>query len=143
MKITRETDYAVRAMLYLSGLPLSERASTATISKTEGIPLPFFRKVISALGTAGLVHATRGKGGGVLLARSPDEITLLQVVEAVQGPILLNHCRLHMGGCKLEPDCAIRDVWTDIETRFLQDLDAVTMAELARRQAKKDAAARD
>lgn len=143
MKVSREADYAVGALVYLSGLPLHKRASTATISKTKGIPLPFLRKVMSQLVTAGLVDASRGKGGGVSLARSPEEITLLQVVKAVKGPILLNPCLLHRGACLREPDCAIRDMWTDIEARFLRDLDAVTMAELAGREAKKKAGAQD
>ena len=124
-------------MVYLAGLPLDGRVSTAAISKAEGIPLPFLTKVISRLATAGLVVTRRGMGGGVSLARSPDEISLLQVVEAVDGPILLNRCLLRSGTCELEPYCAAHDVWSDIQARFIQDLDAVTMRDLARRQAEK------
>lgn len=137
MKITRQADYAVRAMVYLSELPLGRRVSTATISKAEDVPLPFLTKVISHLATAGLVNTSRGMGGGVSLARSPEEITLLQVIEAVDGPILLNRCLLRSGACEREPYCAAHDVWADIQARFIQDLDAVTMRELARRQAEK------
>lgn len=138
MEITRQADYAVRAMVYLAGLPLDRRVSTAAISKAEGIPLPFLTKVISHLATAGLVVTMRGMGGGVTLGRPPEEITLLQVVEAVDGPILLNRCLLGSGTGELEPYCAAHDVWADIQTRFVQDMDAVTMRELARRQAEKE-----
>ena len=137
MEITRQADYAVRAMINLSELPLDRRVSTATISKAEGIPLPFLSKVISRLALAGLVDTSRGMGGGVVLAHSPEQITLLQVIEAVDGPILLNRCLLRPGICELEPHCAAHDVWADIQAHFVQDLDAVTIRELAQRQAEK------
>jgi Rrf2 family protein len=117
--------------------------STATISEVESIPRPFLTKVISRLATAGLVDTRRGMGGGVALARSPEEITLSQVIEAVGGPILLNHCLLRSGTCELEPYCAAHDVWADIQARFVQELDGVTMRELARRQAEKEAIAQN
>jgi Rrf2 family protein len=137
VEITRQADYAVRAMVYLAELPLDGRVATASISRAEDVPLPFLTKVISRLATAGLVVTSRGMGGGVSLARSPDKITLLQVVEAVDGPIVLNYCLLRPGTCEQEPYCAAHDVWADIQTRFVQELDAVTIAELARRQVEK------
>ncbi len=137
MEITRQADYAVRAMTYLAELPLEKRVATATISRVEGIPLPFLTKVISRLATAGLVVTSRGMGGGVSLARPPEEITLLQVIEAVDGPILLNHCLLRSDSCDREPYCAAHDVWAEIQGRLVQELDTVTMDDLARRQAEK------
>jgi Rrf2 family iron-sulfur cluster assembly transcriptional regulator len=138
MEITRQADYAVRSMIHLAELPLNnDRVSTATISKAEAIPLPFLTKVISRLATAGLVTTSRGMGGGVSLARPPEEITLLQVVEAVDGPIVLNHCLLRSGTCEREPFCAAHDVWDEVQTHFVQELNAVTMRELAERQAEK------
>jgi Rrf2 family protein len=137
MEITRQADYAIRSMIHLAGLPLDGRISTATISEAEGIPLPFLTKVISRLATAGLVTTSRGMGGGVSLARVPEQVTLLQVVEAVDGPILLNHCLLRAGACEREPSCAAHEVWAEIQSRFVQELDAVNMKQLAERQAQK------
>jgi len=137
VEITRQADYAVRAITYLAELPVGKRVATATISQVEGIPLPFLTKVISRLATAGLVVTSRGMGGGVALARSPDEITLLQVIEAVDGPVVLNHCLLWSGTCDREPYCAAHDVWAEIQCRFVQELDRVTMGSLARQQAEK------
>lgn len=138
MEITRQADYAVRSMIHLAELPPNDdRVSTATISEAEAIPLPFLTKVISRLATAGLVTTSRGMGGGVSLARPPEEITLLQVVEAVDGPIILNHCLLRSGTCEREPVCAAHDVWDEVQTHFVQELNAVTMRELAERQAEK------
>jgi Rrf2 family protein len=119
------------------------RVSTASISEAETIPLPFLTKVISRLATAGLVTTSRGMGGGVSLARPPEEITLLQVVEAVDGPIVLNHCLLRSGTCDREPDCAAHDVWAEIQDGLVRELDSVTMKALADRQIKKKMANTD
>ncbi len=134
MKITRQAEYAVRAMLYLSERGWDGRVPTAVIAGAEDIPQPFLTKVISRLVAAGLVITSRGMGGGVALARSPEEITLLQVIEAMEGPLLLSYCLLRSGTCELEPVCAIHDAWADIQANLVRGLDAVTMAELVRRQ---------
>ncbi|UCC86470.1 MAG: Rrf2 family transcriptional regulator [Anaerolineales bacterium] len=139
MEITRQADYAIRSMIHLAELPMNGRVSTASISEAQGIPLPFLTKVISRLATAGLVTTSRGMGGGVSLARRPEEVTLLQVVEAVDGPILLNHCLLRSGACERESFCAAHDVWSEIQERFVSELSAVTMQDLALRQARKAA----
>ena len=119
------------------------RVSTASISEAETIPLPFLTKVISRLATAGLVTTSRGMGGGVSLARPPEEITLLQVVEAVDGPIVLNHCLLRSGTCEHEPNCAAHDVWAEIQDGLVRELDSVTMKALADRQTQKKIANSD
>lgn len=137
MEITRQADYAVRSMVHLAELRLDRRVSTAAISEAEGIPLPFLTKVISRLATAGLVTTSRGMGGGVSLARPPEEVTLLQVVEAVDGPIVLNHCLLRSGTCEREPVCAAHDVWDEIQSKLLEELSSVTMKDLTERQAEK------
>jgi Rrf2 family protein len=137
MQVTRQADYAVRALTYLAGLPLGEQATTATISETQAIPRPFLSKVISQLALAGLVVTTRGMGGGVALAHPPEDITLLRVVEAVDGPVRVNQCLLRAGNCQMESVCGAHDVWAEIQSRLIQDLEAVSMAELARREAEK------
>ena len=134
MKITRQAEYAVRTMFYLSERGWDGRVPTAVIAGAEDIPQPFLTKVISRLVAAGLVITSRGMGGGVALARSPEEITLLQVVEAMEGPLLLSYCLLRSGTCELEPGCALHDAWADIQANLVRGLDAVTMAELVRRQ---------
>ena len=85
----------------------------------------------------------RGMGGGVSLGLPPDDITLLRVVEAVDGPIVLNHCLLRAGTCEREPECAAHEAWAEIQARLVQDLDAVTMKELSERQIQKKKARSD
>ncbi len=130
MEITRQTDYAVRALTYLAGLPSNSRVSTSAISEAQKIPLPFLTKVISHLVKAGLVVTNRGMGGGVSMARSAHEITLLDIIEAVEGPMLFNRCLLRDGICELDSDCSAHDAWATIQARMIGELKSVTVNQL-------------
>src|SRR4030067_530183 len=92
MQITRQADYAMRAVLYLSKLGPERRAATSQIAQEQHIPPSFLAKIVSQLSVAGLLQTSRGARGGVSLARSPAQLSLLEVVEANDGPILLNEC---------------------------------------------------
>lgn len=122
MQITRQADYAVRAMLYLSSLHPGERASTSKIAETKSIPSSFLAKIISQLSIAGLIHTSRGAHGGVSLAKDPSEISLLDVVEAIDGPIQLNDCTLDTHQCLFGDECPIRPLWCDIQAELVTKL---------------------
>src|SRR5215813_13168285 len=102
MQITRQADYAMRAVLYLARLGDSERASTGAVAEDQHIPPSFLAKIISQLSVAGLLHTARGARGGVRLAREPKDISLLEVIEAIDGPIQLNECVGGKGTCVFE-----------------------------------------
>jgi len=119
MQITRQADYAVRAVLHLARNGNSERAATSAIAKAQNIPPSFLAKIISQLSVAGLLHTSRGARGGVTLAREPKDITLLEVVEAIDGPIQLNECVTNDGACTFESDCPIKPVWCDAQEELV------------------------
>jgi Rrf2 family protein len=119
MQITRQADYAVRAVLYLARLGISERAATSTVAQEQRIPPSFLAKIISQLSIAGLLHTSRGARGGVTLAREPKEISLLEVIEAIDGPIQLNECVGEGGICSFEDDCPLRPVWCDAQDELV------------------------
>ncbi|MCC7117222.1 MAG: Rrf2 family transcriptional regulator [Anaerolineales bacterium] len=121
MQITRQADYAVRAILHLARSK-GERVSTTTIAKEEKIPPSFLAKIISQLSVAGLLNTSRGARGGVTLARPPKEINLLEVVEAIDGPIRLNDCVENPGGCEFEKDCPLQSVWWDAQRELVKRL---------------------
>jgi len=122
MQITRQADYAVRAVLYLARVGNAERSATSIIAKEQNIPPSFLAKIISQLSIAGLLHTSRGARGGVTLARDPKEITLLEVVEAIDGPIQLNECVQGEGICSFEDSCPIRAVWCDAQDELVTRL---------------------
>src|SRR5512144_947989 len=135
MQITRQADYAVRAVLHLARMGNTERAATSTVAKEQNIPPSFLAKIISQLSIAGLLHTSRGARGGVTLARDPQEITLLEVVEAIDGPIQLNECVGENGLCTFDKDCPLRPVWCEAQEDLVQKLRAMNFAQLLEQQA--------
>ena len=130
MQITRQADYAVRAVLHLARMGNTERAATSSVAKEQNIPPSFLAKIISQLSIAGLLHTSRGARGGVTLARDPKEITLLEVVEAIDGPIQLNECVGNDGVCTFEEDCPIKPVWCNAQEELVQRLKSTNFAQL-------------
>jgi Rrf2 family protein len=129
MQITRQADYALRAMLYLAQIEPNQRAATSTIAEQQRIPPSFLAKIISQLSIAGLIHTSRGARGGVTLARQPEEITILEVVEAIDGPIALNECTLSTAGCPFGESCPLRDLWCDAQSDLVNRLRTTTFAQ--------------
>jgi len=130
MQITRQADYAVRAVLHLARMGNTERAATSTVAKEQNIPPSFLAKIISQLSIAGLLHTSRGARGGVTLAREPQDITLLEVVEAIDGPIQLNECVGNDGICTFDEDCPIKPVWCSAQEELVQRLKSTNFAQL-------------
>ena len=130
MQITRQADYAVRAVLHLARSGNTERSATSTIAKEQNIPPSFLAKIISQLSIAGLLHTSRGARGGVTLAREPKDITLLEVVEAIDGPIQLNECVANNGACTFEENCPIRPVWCDAQDELVNRLRGTNFADM-------------
>jgi Rrf2 family protein len=130
MQITRQADYAVRAVLYLAKLGMTERAATSTVAEEQHIPPSFLAKIISQLSIAGLLHTSRGARGGVTLAREPKDISLLEVVEAIDGPIQLNECVGGEGLCSFESECPLRPVWCEAQDELVRRLKNTTFEQL-------------
>ena len=122
MQITRQADYAVRAVLYLARLGQEQRAATSQIAEEQQIPPSFLAKIVSQLSVAGLLQTSRGARGGVSLARDPDQISLLEVVESIDGPILLNECVGANGICSFGDDCPMRPVWCKAQAELVERL---------------------
>lgn len=129
MQITRQADYAVRAVLHLARNG-ETRTATSTIAEEQKIPPSFLAKIISQLSIAGLLHTSRGARGGVTLARQPAEITLLEVIEAIDGPIQLNECVGDTSNCSFDKDCPLRPVWCEAQEQLVGRLKATNFADM-------------
>ena len=130
MQITRQADYATRAILYLAGAEQGKRVATSQIAYEQQIPPSFLAKIISQLSIAGLLYTSRGARGGISLARTPEQITLLEVIEAIDGPIQLNICVDREGECSFEKNCPLRPVWCDTQDQLVAKLKNTTFAQL-------------
>ena len=122
MQITRQADYAVRAVLHLARINGNQRAATSQVAKEQHIPPSFLAKIISQLSIAGLLHTSRGARGGVTLARDPKDITLLEVIESIDGPIMLNECVAENSICTFDDDCPLRPVWCEAQEELVTRL---------------------
>ena len=129
MQITRQADYAVRAVLHLARKNES-RTATSAIAEEQKIPPSFLSKIISQLSIAGLLHTSRGARGGVTLAREPKEITLLEVIEAIDGPIQLNECVGDSGSCAFDDNCPLRPVWCEAQEDLVGRLRRTNFADM-------------
>ena len=134
MEISRRTDYGVRIILDLAALPDAPEGQARTaaqeIACRQKIPRPFLAKIVSQLSLAGLVTTYRGAGGGVALARPSSEISLLQVVEALEGPIQLNRCVIQPEACPRNSYCPVHHVWSRAQADLVQILSDTTFADL-------------
>jgi Rrf2 family protein len=130
MQITRQADYAVRAVLHLARMQDGAKTATSSVAKEQHIPPSFLAKIVSQLSVAGLLHTSRGARGGVTLARDPKHITLLEVVEAIDGPIQLNECVTESGVCSFSENCPVRSVWCQAQEELIARLGRTDFAQL-------------
>jgi Rrf2 family protein len=133
MEISRQADYAVRAVCELALQGEGERVRSEDIAARQTIPQPFLIKIFARLAAEGIVDTQRGVGGGVRLIRSPQELTLLDVVEAVEGPITLNRCVRRPGECPLDATCVVHPIWMDLRDEIRRRLASITFDVLVQR----------
>jgi Rrf2 family protein len=132
MQLTRAADYAVRIMIHLASLPSGARPNRAVLAEAGEIPEHFVGKVLQALARAGLIGSQRGMKGGFALAVPPEEITVLRVIEAIEGPTQLNACLNNQGkGCSRSGWCPAHHVWIEAQEAMTTVLRQATIAALA------------
>ena len=130
--LTRATEYACLAMLYLAKQPAGKICFTAEIARAERIPTPYLVKVVNLLVKAGLIVSRRGQGGGIELARVADTITLREIVEVTEGEIAFNVCTGSQDYTCFRTGCALRSALHTAQLRYLESLESVTLASFAR-----------
>lgn len=127
--ILRHTDYAVRIVLHVAALDPT-RATVTEIAGRRLMPAPFVRRVVARLAAAGILRTFRGSGGGVAIARPPAAVSLLDVVRAMEGGIVLNRCVSEPEACPLSGDCPVHRAWRDAARSAEESLEKVTFADL-------------
>ena len=129
--ITRETDYAIRAMLYLARQHDKEVVSTTVLAGAMEIPYRFLRRILLRLGAAGLVVSTRGQRGGLQLARAAEGISLLDLILAVDAEaVLLNTCLQESAHCQRADACVVHEALQHVQVELHQRLASITLATL-------------
>jgi Rrf2 family transcriptional regulator, iron-sulfur cluster assembly transcription factor len=130
MELTKRGDYAVRAVLALARMPAGRLLSVRRIAEEMSIPVRFLPQVMGDLAAAGLVEATTGRAGGYRLARPAADISLLDVVEAVEGDSRRRTCVLRGGPCGLDGFCDVHEVFFAAQDAMLGALARARLADL-------------
>jgi Rrf2 family protein len=136
VKVSTRGDYASRALLSLALHQGSDRpTSVAELSRRTGLPQPYLEQILLTLKGAGLVLSRRGASGGYVLSRDPSQITLAQIVAAVDGPLTMGDFGAphENGACDHEGQCVLRDVWAQVGNHMREHLRSYTLADMVDR----------
>jgi Rrf2 family nitric oxide-sensitive transcriptional repressor len=137
--ISKDADYGVRLCVDLA---LQGKGIRARIAKRQGIPMGSMPRITRSLRSAGIISATPGRGGGLALGRATEAISLLDVVRATGGRVVLNCCSLGPSTCKRTKICPAYPHWQRLQDRLDEDLAAVTIADIAAGDRSKASAPR-
>jgi Rrf2 family protein len=132
MELTRKGEYAIRGIIYLAQQPPGTISLVSEIAEAVQVPQTFLAKIFQSFAKLGLINSYRGTGGGFTLGRSADTITLREIVEAVEGPIVPNRCLISSGACDRVVNCTVHPVWKDVQGKVVEILAGVSLADLAR-----------
>ena len=129
LRVTKLTDYATVVLTVLAARP-GEVLSAPGLAELAGLELPTVAKILKPLAQAGLVEGLRGANGGYRLARPAQEISLFEIVEALEGPLGMTECSVHEGACGIEQSCGVRANWRRINDVVADALRAVSLAQM-------------
>lgn len=133
LRIAKLTDYGIVVMAHLARTAHVCVHPAAEVAEATGVPMPTVQKVLKALAREGMLLSTRGAHGGYSLARDPAQVSVLDVVEALEGPMALTACALHEGEvCADEPHCDVAGHWPRINGAVRHALSQVSLLELSR-----------
>lgn len=134
MQLTRAADYAVRVMVQLAISPAEQRVLLPDLAVATDAPESFLSKVLQALARAGLIDSKRGHTGGFFISNRGRKASMREVIEAIDGPIILNVCLMSGRSCHRKATCPAHPVWGRAQTAMLDVLSQATIADLAAEQ---------
>ncbi len=132
MKLTQEDDYALRVVLFLYRYGQDRRIEAKMIAEHENVPLRFLLKLLRKLAVAGVVKSYMGYGGGYAVEKPPERVNLLEVIEAIEGPLAVTKCLEDVSGCNLgrAGSCEIHRALGGVQQRLAEDLRTITFQNL-------------
>ena len=132
MQLTREGDYGIRSVLYLARQPYKKISFVTEISEEYKIPRSFLAKILQKLVKAKIVRSYRGVKGGFSLARQSKDISVLDVLEAIEGKLAMNICLADKKKCDFSRNCPIHSVWASVQSKVVEVLKKSNFEDLSR-----------
>ncbi len=130
-RISRRLDYGLQLMIALAADTENRPQATAMLSKKLDIPLPFMHQIGHTLMQAGMVKASPGPHGGLRLNRPAESITVLQIIEILEGPVCMNSCLECGSNCPRQSSCTAQYVWGDLQNRITEYLSSIRLSDLS------------
>jgi Rrf2 family protein len=130
LKLTKKADYGLIALRHLASVP-GATASTKEIADAYHLPVPLLAKVLQKLTKAGILSSLAGANGGYRLSRDPHRISALEVVRAIDGPVILTHCFTEHGFCDQSESCTVREPLRRVHEAILELLNRFTITDLS------------
>jgi len=134
MQITRAGEYGVLGLMNLARRPVGQVAMIEDVSREENIPKSFLGKIFQNLVKAGIIRSARGAGGGFLLLKRPEAVTVLEVIEAIEGKIAIQRCLQEIPDCTQQPGCALCLVFEQAQDQVKEVFSHTNLADLLKRQ---------
>src|SRR3974390_2582960 len=131
MIYSRSAEYAIRAFVHLAEVPEGKYAMVKNIAEQEGIPAHFLAKILQQLARKGLLRSSKGPTGGFSLRTSPKDISLIQLVEALDGLTDYQKCVSGLSECTDDAPCGMHDSWKALRSRIMEYLEKTTISDLA------------
>jgi Rrf2 family protein len=133
MKLSARERTALRAMVEFAGCYGEGPTALSEVARRQELPLPYLEQVAGALRRAGLLESARGAHGGYCLAAAPQEISIGDIIRAVEGELVPLEClRADHDGCSREAHCITRNIWELVSERLSETLDHITLADVLR-----------
>lgn len=132
MELTRKGEYGIRGIVYLARQEPGRVVLMNEIAAATQAPPNFLAKILQSFTKSGIVKSFRGTGGGFTIGRPASTISLREVVEAVEGPIMPNRCLMADGACDRDDCCKVHQIWHRVQSSILDILESVTIEEMAK-----------
>ncbi|MBI3092118.1 MAG: Rrf2 family transcriptional regulator [Candidatus Tectomicrobia bacterium] len=139
MKLNRESEYGIRALIFLARQGRERVLMASTVAQEQDLPQGFLAKIFQKLTRHGVLRSYRGKQRGYALARPPEEIALKEVVEAIEGPDLMDRCIFWSNRCPTSTPCLLHEWYKEIKPQFDQMLSQTTLAAVVQQEASLSA----
>ncbi len=130
MRLSHKADYGLRLVMELARVYPGGRLPTYEVAKRQNIPEPFLAKIVAELSQSGILDSKRGMRGGIRLARPPEEITLFDVVDALDGPFAFAPCLRDPGFCSMQKNCAMQEALEGAQKVVADYLSSITFAQI-------------
>jgi len=130
IRLTKEADYGIMLLGHVASRPVGQVHTAREIAALSGLPLPMVSKILVSLARAEILTGHRGAGGGYSLDTNPQELTVAQVIRAIEGPISMVQCGAEPGACDHETGCPTRINWGRISRQVEHALEQVPISEM-------------